>query len=125
MLQEACALLMCNYGVTSCKLLPPFARSLLPTGFSVSLPADSVLPVQDDLRPLVSSVPGVAAFPAGEGWLSSLRGLLQFRSRSSAFGVVSASGAVVAAFRAARVYGDFLRLLGSEPHRLTLSRCGS
>lgn len=98
---------------------PSFCSVPAADWLSVSLPADSVLPVQDDLRPLVSSVPGVAAFPAGEGWLFPSGGLLQFRSRSSAFGVVSASGAVVAALRAARVYGDFLRLLGSEPHRLT------
>lgn len=86
---------------------------------SVSLPSQSVLPVADDLRSLVSVVPGVSAFPYGEGWQFPSSGLLQVRSRSGSFGVISASGAALVALRGAGVYGDFLRLLGSEPHRLT------
>lgn len=86
---------------------------------SVSLPSDSVLPVLDDLRSIVSAAPGVSAFPVGDGWLFPSGGLLQVRSRSGAFSTISFSGAVLASLRAAGLYGDCLRVLGSEPHRLT------
>lgn len=102
-------------------MLPyPFGKALpLADWVSVSLPIDSVLPVLDALRLVVSEVPGVSAYALGEGWAFSDGGLLQVRSRSGSYRVISVSGAALSALRTAGVYGECLRLFGSEPHRLT------
>lgn len=87
---------------------------------SVSFPADSHSLVSSSVREVLAVVPGVAAFPNGEGWCFPSGGLVQFRNaHSSRVWVLSASGAAIAGLRAAEVFGDYLRALGSESHRVT------
>lgn len=98
----------------------PFSPYLVPTAdfLSLSFPSDSVHPILDGLLPLVSVVPGVAAYSKRDGWVFPGGGLIQVLSRFSV-GVLTISGGALTALRAASVFGECLRLFGSEPHRVT------
>lgn len=97
-----------------------FCPSLVPTAdwLSLSFPIDSVQPVMDGLRPLVSAVPEAAAYAKGEGWVFSDGGLIQLRSHPSV-GILCISGSALASLRDASIFGECLLLFGSEPHRVT------
>lgn len=98
---------------------------------SVSCPAGLSTLLLDELRPVVSAVPGSFSMANGEGWSippdfaggrGSTRnfGSVQCRVRvGSPVAVFSASGVAVGALRDAGLWSEYLRVLSSEHHRLT------
>lgn len=87
---------------------------------SVSYPADLHSLVSSSVRDVLAVVPGVAAYPGGEGWCFPSGGVVQFRNaRSSRVRVLSASGDAIVGLRAAEAFGDYLWALGADSHRVT------
>lgn len=84
---------------------------------TISTPKDTALFTLGAIRSLVSTVPGVAAFPDG-GWRFESGGLIRASSRGLV-GVISCSGAALVELRAASLFGEYLRAVSSESHRVT------
>lgn len=84
---------------------------------TVSTPKDTASLTLDAIRSLVSGVSGVAAFPDG-GWRFESGGLIRASSRGLV-GVISCSGVALVELRAASLFGEYLRAVSSESHRVT------
>lgn len=84
---------------------------------TVSTPKDTAHLVLDDVRSLVSGIRGVAAWPDG-GWRFESGGLIRASSRGLV-GVISCSGTALVELRAAAIFGEYLRAVSSEFHRVT------
>lgn len=98
----------------------PFTPYHVPVAdfLTVSLPSDAISFILDDLRSTVSAIPDIAASRLGVGWRFPSGGFISVSYRSGV-GIVSASGTALIALRSSGVYADYLRLLSSEPHRVT------
>ena len=93
---------------------------------SVSCPSGIASLLVDDLRPIVSAVPGSCAMSSGDGWYLSDSiddrgsGIVQRRSHThSPVSVISASGIAVSALRDAGLWSEYLRVFASDSHRVT------
>lgn len=84
---------------------------------TVTTPKDVGSLVSDDVRSVVSSVPGVSASPEG-GWVFPEGGCVRVRSMGLVT-IFSASGGALVALRGLNLFADYLRALASESHRVT------
>lgn len=84
---------------------------------SVTTPKETGSLVSDDVRDVLSSVPGLSASPEG-GWIFPEGGCVRVRSMGLV-SVFSASGGALVALRGLGLFADYLRALSSESHRVT------
>ena len=83
---------------------------------TVTVPRDDHGLVSDDVREVLSGMPGISAAPYG--WDLPGPGTIHVKPYGQV-GIVSASGAAICAMRSASVWSDYLSALSAYPHRVS------